>query len=93
LLDNSLELIGDLHLLLSIASAMARSPSGKAEDCKSSIVGSIPTRASTFKKKPLFIMNKGFLLDLGKAAYGHQQGISLMLIEPNKRTIISHLVA
>ena len=27
---------------------MARSPSGKAEDCKSSIVGSIPTRASTF---------------------------------------------
>jgi hypothetical protein len=29
---------------------MARSPSGKAEDCKSSIVGSIPTRASTFIK-------------------------------------------
>ena len=25
---------------------MARSPSGKAEDCKSPIVGSIPTRAS-----------------------------------------------
>ena len=29
---------------------MARSPSGKAEDCKSSIVGSIPTRASSFTK-------------------------------------------
>ena len=35
-------------------------------------------------------MNKGFLLDLGEAAYGYQQGISLMLIEPNKRPIISH---
>jgi hypothetical protein len=47
---NSLELIGDLHLLKLVTSAMARSPSGKAEDCKSSIVGSIPTRASTFIK-------------------------------------------
>jgi hypothetical protein len=34
-----------LFLVLSITKA--RSPSGKAEDCKSSIVGSIPTRASS----------------------------------------------
>ena len=37
-----------LLLLPHIHFKMARSPSGKAEDCKSSIVGSIPTRASTF---------------------------------------------
>ena len=40
--------MGDLHLLNKTLAVMARSPSGKAEDCKSSIVGSIPTRASIF---------------------------------------------
>ena len=42
---------------------MARSPSGKAEDCKSSIVGSIPTRASIsfFKKIPMNSIRRDFL--------------------------------
>ncbi len=41
---------GALLLLLVTFFFKARSPSGKAEDCKSSIVGSIPTRASNFLK-------------------------------------------
>ena len=39
-----------MHLALSMAFFEARSPSGKAEDCKSPIVGSIPTRASIYFK-------------------------------------------
>ena len=44
--QNSLDLVSILLLFPRIDFERARSPSGKAEDCKSSIVGSIPTRAS-----------------------------------------------
>ena len=54
--------MGDLHLLGGIVAVMARSPSGKAEDCKSSIVGSIPTRAS-ISLKPLILDIKGFFVN------------------------------
>jgi hypothetical protein len=54
---------------------MARSPSGKAEDCKSSIVGSIPTRASIsfYKKNPVESRSPGFFVSIARMRVGMKQ--------------------
>jgi hypothetical protein len=61
--QNTLDLVRILRLFPLIDFEMARSPSGKAEDCKSSIVSSILTRASiSFQQKiPTDSISRDFL--------------------------------
>ena len=58
---------------------MARSPSGKAEDCKSPIVGSIPTRASIFTLG-LYAINTGLARGgfFGFESYPYESMLSLV---------------
>ena len=60
---------------------MARSPSGKAEDCKSSIVGSIPTRASI--KYPQSFKLTGFFVGIVPYSYLYERAAMLFILYQN----------